>query len=71
MKSKYEKIKEQKILTKVETLCEGIPEEFNKYSSYCWKLKFPEKPDYTYCRNLFKTLFHAQGFVYDYDFDWN
>ena len=57
VKDKYEKIKEKKILTKIDDLCNGFPEEFNKYMTYCRKLKFTEKPDYVYLRNLFKNLF--------------
>ena len=35
VKEKYEKIKEKKITTKVETLCEGLPSEFAQYITYC------------------------------------
>ena len=70
VKDKYEKIKEKKILTKIEDLCSGIPEEFNKYMTYCRKLKFTEKPDYAYLRNLFKNLFKSMQYVHDYQFDW-
>jgi hypothetical protein len=34
-------------------------------------MKFDEKPDYSYLRQLFRNLFHRQGFTYDYVFDWN
>lgn len=70
IKDKYEKIKEKKILTKVDDLCTGFPEEFNKYLSFCRKLKFTEKPDYSYLRNLFKNLFKSLGYEYDYQYDW-
>ena len=70
VKDKYEKIKEKKILTKIDDLCNGFPEEFNKYMTYCRKLKFTEKPDYVYLRNLFKNLFKTMQFVHDYQFDW-
>lgn len=70
VKDKYEKIKEKKILTKIDDLCNGFPEEFNKYMTYCRKLKFTEKPDYLYLRNLFKNLFKTMQFVHDYQFDW-
>ena len=70
VKDKYEKIKEKKILTKIDDLCSGIPEEFNKYMTYCRKLKFTEKPDYAYLRNLFKNLFKSMQYVHDYQFDW-
>merc|ERR1712202_87136 len=34
-------------------------------------LRFEEKPDYSYLRQLFRNLFHRQGFTYDCVFDWN
>jgi len=34
-------------------------------------LRFDDKPDYSYLRQLFRNLFHRQGFTYDYVFDWN
>ena len=37
-------------------LCKGIPIEFANYLSYCKNLKFEEKPDYTYLKNLFLSL---------------
>ena len=70
IKDKYEKIKEKKILTKIEDLCSGMPDEFSKYLTYCRKLKFTEKPDYTYLRNLFKNLATSLKLEYDYVFDW-
>lgn len=60
VKEKYERIKEKKIMTKVEQLCEGLPEEFIQYCSYCRTLRFEDKPDYSYLRSLFKNLFKAQ-----------
>ena len=70
VKQKYEKIREKKILTKIDDLCEGLPEEFFKYCSYCRRLKFTEKPDYTKLREIFKSLFLAQKYEYDYNYDW-
>jgi hypothetical protein len=55
IKEKYEKIKEKKILTKVEDLCEGIPEDFVTYTNYCRNLKFDEKPDYPYLRAVYRN----------------
>lgn len=47
------------------------PDEFLTYLLYCRALRFTEKPDFTYLRQLFRQLFHRQGFTYDYIFDWN
>jgi len=45
--------------------------EFATYLNYCRSLRFDDKPDYSYLRQLFRSLFHRQGFTYDYVFDWN
>ena len=47
------------------------PAEFGTYLNYCRSLRFEEKPDYSYLRQLIRNLFHRQGFAYDYVFDWN
>jgi molybdopterin converting factor small subunit len=52
-KEKYDKIKESKVETTVESLTKNYPEEFNKYLTYCRNLKFEEKPDYSYLKKLF------------------
>ena len=46
-------------------------DEFGTYLHYCRSLRFEEKPDYAYLRQLVRNLFHRQGFSYDYVFDWN
>ncbi|XP_033095295.1 casein kinase I-like isoform X1 [Anneissia japonica] len=70
-RQKYEKISEKKMSTPIETLCKGYPSEFSTYLNYTRSLRFDEKPDYSYLRQLFRNLFHRQGFTYDYVFDWN
>lgn len=45
--------------------------EFLTYLMYCRSLGFEEDPDYSHLRQIFRTLFHRQGFTYDYIFDWN
>lgn len=70
-RQKYERISEKKMSTQIETLCKGHPSEFGTYLNYCRSLRFDDKPDYSYLRQLFRNLFHRQGFTYDYVFDWN
>lgn len=70
-RQKYERISEKKISTPIEELCKGYPAEFSSYLNYCKQLRFEERPDYCYLRQLFRILFHRQGFTYDYVFDWN
>ncbi len=48
-----------------------IAAEFATYLNFCRSLRFDDKPDYSYLRQLFRNLFHRQGFTYDYVFDWN
>jgi len=45
--------------------------ELATYLNFCRSLRFDDKPDYSYLRQLFRNLFHKQGFTYDYVFDWN
>uniref|UniRef100_A0A3B3IAK5 non-specific serine/threonine protein kinase n=1 Tax=Oryzias latipes TaxID=8090 RepID=A0A3B3IAK5_ORYLA len=68
---KYERISEKKMSTPIGVLCRGYPSEFSTYLNYCRSLRFDDKPDYSYLRQLFRNLFHRQGFSYDYVFDWN
>lgn len=70
-RQKYERISEKKLSTPIEELCRGFPAEFPTYLTYCRQLHFDQRPDYCYLRKLFRTLFHRQGFTYDYVFDWN
>ena len=51
--------------------CPPPPAEFSTYLNFCRSLRFDDKPDYSYLRQLFRNLFHRQGFSYDYVFDWN
>lgn len=70
-RQKYERISEKKMTTPIDELCKGYPIEFHTYLNYCRQLRFEQNPDYSYLRQLFRTLFHRQGFTYDYVFDWN
>lgn len=40
------------------------------YLNYCRGLRFDEEPDYMFLRQLFRILFKALNFQYDYVFDW-
>ena len=46
---------EKKLETSSDSLCKGFPIEMSQYVTYCKNLKFEDKPDYTYLRNLFKV----------------
>ena len=51
--NKYQKIKEIKNKVNTEVLCYGLPQEFGEFLNYCKRLKFEDKPNYDYLRNLF------------------
>ncbi|XP_057311777.1 casein kinase I-like [Hydractinia symbiolongicarpus] len=70
-RQKYEKISEKKMSTSIEQLCRSYPPEFATYLNYCRALRFDDKPDYSFLRQIFRSLFHRQGYTYDYIFDWN
>lgn len=69
-KQKYEKIGEKKQTTAIKDLCEGFPEEFNKYLSYVRNLGFEDTPDYDYLRDLFTKALQNNGEVEDGEYDW-
>lgn len=69
-KQKYEKIGEKKQTTPIKDLCEGYPEEFNKYLSYVRNLGFEDTPDYDYLRDLFTKALQNTGEVEDGEYDW-
>lgn len=61
---------EKKIATSVEQLCKNIPSEFAVYLNYCKNLRFEDKPDYLYLKNIFWDLMQKMTYVYDYNWDW-
>ncbi|KAI9811480.1 MAG: casein kinase I [Pycnora praestabilis] len=69
-KQKYEKIGEKKQTTAIKDLCDGFPEEYNKYLSYVRNLGFEDTPDYDYLRDLFTQALKNTGEVEDGEYDW-
>lgn len=67
---RYNKIRDSKVQTSVETLCQDLPKEFADYMNYVRGLKYDEKPDYQMLRDAFKNLFYKNKFVEDGEFDW-
>jgi len=39
--------------------------------NYVKNLRFQDKPDYKYLRNMLKKLFDKKGFIMDYNYSWN
>ena len=71
-KEKYEKIKEKKMNISLDTLCQGLPDEFKTFIQYARNLKFEETPDYSYLKRLIKQICEKNKLSFDYNkFDWN
>lgn len=69
-KEKFKKIMQKKLETPLDKLCEGLPSEFIMYFTHCRNLKFDERPNYSYLKDLFKELMKKLGYDYDYKYDW-
>ena len=54
----------------IKKLCKGLPFQFNEYIKYVRELKFEEKPNYTYLRNLFYEILFKLNKKNDYIFSW-
>jgi len=68
---KYDKIKKLKINTKLEDLCLGLHEETIKFIQYARDMKFDDKPNYHYLRQLLRKMAMKNGEKMDYNrFDW-
>ncbi len=71
MKEKYEKIKEKKISTSLDDLCKGLPEEIKVFLTYARELKFDQRPDYTYLKNLIRQITSNNKLAFSNNkFDW-
>ncbi len=68
-KQKYERIMDKKMSTPVATLCRGLPQEFERYISYCRSLAFNARPDYLYLKTLFDDFYKRENY-YGSLFDW-
>ena len=69
-KKKYDAILEKKTSISSEVLCRNLPSEFVSYFDHVHSLRFDERPDYDYLKQLFRELFFSKGYVYDNVFDW-
>ena len=70
-KDKYAKIKEKKITITLDELCQGLPDEFKTFIQYARELKFEDRPDYNYLRNLLRKISKNNKLVFNCKkFDW-
>lgn len=69
-KEKYEKIKEKKLNTPLEILCNNLPGDIITWINYAKGLKFEEKPDYNYLQSLIQKMARENSITFDQYFDW-
>lgn len=70
-KTKYKMIMEKKISTPAEVLCKGYPQELAGFINYARNLKFEDKPDYAYLKNLLKSAMKSNNIEMDFVYDWS
>ncbi|XP_055336150.1 casein kinase I-like [Paramacrobiotus metropolitanus] len=67
---KCKRILEKKLKLTVDEVCADAPPEFGKFMKYARNLEFEAKPDYEFCRGLFKAMMTANGLESDDVYDW-
>ena len=71
MKEKYEKIKEKKISISLDELCKNLPDEIKVFLTYARELKFDQRPDYAYLKNLIRQISSNNNLSFSNNkFDW-
>jgi serine/threonine protein kinase len=61
----YHKLYIMKKNIEPEELCKGLPKEMIDYMNNAKSLKFEEEPNYSYLKNLFKTILERNNFNFD------
>ena len=70
-KEKFERIKDRKIMTTVDSLCEGLPNEVKIFIEYTKNLKFEENPHYLFLKNILREIAIKNSINFNYSkFDW-
>ena len=67
--SKYDKIMEKKLSVNIDILCKDLPMEFSVYLKYVRNLRFDERPDYDFLKNLFIERLYSL-YTEKFYFDW-
>ena len=70
IRERYKMIGHKKEETNTTKLCAGIHREFGTFLRYIKTLKFTDKPDYNYLRNLFRNCLLTNKWTEDDVFDW-
>jgi casein kinase 1 len=70
LEDKVERICELKERITIESLCDGLPDEFIQFFHSVRGLQPDEVPPYSVYRQAFRDLFLEKGYVYDCDYCW-
>ena len=70
LKERFEKIYQLKANITNEELCKGLPRQMCLYMDYVKSLKYEEKPNYSYLRNLFISIMDGIHEKFDLNFSW-
>ena len=70
LKERFEKIYKLKANITNEELCKGLPRQMCLYMDYVKSLKYEEKPNYSYLRNLFISIMDGIHEKFDLNFSW-
>lgn len=65
-RAKWQKTQDMKMQFTGEKLFENAPKEFATYISYVWGLGFDEKPNYEFCRELFRDVIRRESYNTEY-----
>ena len=57
--------------TTPEELCEGFPNEFEKYIEYTRNMEYEEEPDYDRLRGYFIDVMEKENEIWDYIYIWS
>ena len=52
-------------------LCQGIPDEFKTFIQYARDLKFEDRPDYSYLKDIIRQMCEKNQLIFNYNkYDW-
>ncbi|CAD8139848.1 unnamed protein product [Paramecium octaurelia] len=69
-KEKTKLVGKFKMELELKDLCKGLPNEFQRYLDYVYKLKFTSTPDYQYLLGLIQKVGQQNNISFDRKFDW-
>ena len=55
----------------LDVLCQGFPDEFKTFIQYARDLKFEDRPDYSYLKNILRQICEKNQLTFNYNkYDW-